>query len=539
MMSFNRIVLTCAIVLATFFNYAFFRNLLQIYPLGLGNAVFLVSIWILVIALTCFLLGLSLSRKVLKPLLLILFPVSAGASYFMNTYNIVVDTSMIRNILETDAHEAVDLLSLRLLLWLILGGIMPAVLVIKVRIEPESWLCALRRRSQLLAGSLSVMLLCLLSSTSHYASFFREHKILRYYTNPVTVVYSGIRYSHDNFAASSVKELRQIGLGAHIPEEDHDRELIIMVVGETARADHFSLNGYSRQTNPLLERKQVMSFTDMESCGTSTAVSVPCMFALQGSEGFDVDESRQIENLLDVLDHADVSLLWRDNNSDSKGVAHPDIYENFRSRDLNPVCDVECRDVGMLANLDNYIAAIPGGDIFIVLHQMGNHGPAYSHRYPIEFEQFTPACQSNQLETCSITEIINAYDNAILYTDYFLSQVIGFLEKYDDHFETAMLYVSDHGESLGEHGLYLHGLPSWMAPPEQTRVASIMWLGQGFSQQRETVVANTGQPVSHDNIFHTVLSLMEIRTNVFDATMDLLRYRLDGAGQLAQNENKQ
>jgi lipid A ethanolaminephosphotransferase len=235
-----------------------------------------------------------------------------------------------------------------------------------------------------------------------------------------------------------------------------------------------------------------------------------------------VEEAGNTENLLDVLIHAGVHVLWRDNNSDSKGVADPSIFEDFRSPDVNPVCDSECRDVGMLAGLSSYIDGQSDGDIVIVLHQMGNHGPAYYKRYPAAFEKFTPACQTNQLENCTDIEIGNAYDNAILYTDYFLAEVISFLKTYDSRFETAMYYMADHGESLGENGLYLHGLPYMLAPETQKHVASIMWFGSSYKVDRQAMRAKANDKISHDNYFDTVLGLMEIDTDVYDPGKDIM-----------------
>ena len=229
------------------------------------------------------------------------------------------------------------------------------------------------------------------------------------------------------------------------------------------------------------------------------------------------------ENLLDVLRHAGVNVLWLDNNSDSKGVALRSEYQNYRSKDKNPVCDEECRDVGMLSNLQDYIDSHPKGDIFIVLHQMGNHGPAYFKRYPAEFEKFQPTCQSNELGKCTREEIGNAYDNAILYTDYFLGQVIGFLKKNNARFETALFYVSDHGESLGENGLYLHGLPRGMAPETQTHIPAIMWFGANYHDVDQAVLRKrTSKHFTHDSVMPTVLGLMEIGTKVYRRELDML-----------------
>jgi len=301
-----------------------------------------------------------------------------------------------------------------------------------------------------------------------------------------------------------------------------------MVLGETARADRFSLNGYERETNPELARQGVISFTDVAACGTSTAISVPCMFDVYDQDDFSSEKTEATENALDVLSHAGVNILWRDNNSDSKGVADRIAFEDFRSPELNPVCDGECRDVGMLSGLQNFIDQQKDGDILIVLHQMGSHGPAYYRRYPDAFRVFVPSCDTNELGSCSEDEIGNTYDNTILYTDHFLGQVIDLLRGYDDRFETVMLYASDHGESLGESGVYLHGLPYWLAPNAQTRVPVILWFGRNYRDVDVDAMRQLSDAsLSHDNLFHTLLGLFEINSGVYDGSKDLLQKSRD------------
>lgn len=251
------------------------------------------------------------------------------------------------------------------------------------------------------------------------------------------------------------------------------------------------------------------------------------MFSMFGKEKYNYDKGISTENVLDVLIHTnEINVLWRDNNSDSKGVALRIDYENFKSTDNNPIYDEECkecRDEGMLTNLDAYIQKNKGKDILIVLHMMGNHGPAYYKRYPKAFEKFMPVCETNQLEECSAESISNAYDNAILYTDYFLSKVIHFLKNYSNDHATAMLYISDHGESLGENGLYLHGLPYFMAPDTQTHVAALTWF-EGVIEKEIDVTklrSKSDKPFSQDNLFHTLLGLFKVETELYDPKMDI------------------
>jgi lipid A ethanolaminephosphotransferase len=438
----------------------------------------------------------------------------------MNSYSIVIDHTMIQNVVETNMSESMDLVGTKLILIFLLTGILPAILVYKVKVQYRPFKKLLLTRFLTSVGAVLIIAVMLFSFSKSYASFLREHKRLRHHTNPTYFLFSIFKYA-DKHIPRGKTTLKLVETDAKIPPTDMDRELIILVIGEAARADRFSLNGYDRETNPLLKREDVINFPDMHSCGTTTSVSVPCMFSFMTRKNFDDKEARSTENVIDVLAHAGVHILWRDNNSSSKGVASRVQYEDYRHPDANPVCDVECRDEGMLEGLQEYVDSQKSGDILIVLHQMGNHGPAYFKRYPKSFEVFTPVCETNELAECTEEEIGNSYDNALLYTDYFLSKVIHLL-KQNGHFEAAMIYVSDHGESLGEGNLYLHGSPYFLAPEAQKHVAALMWFGDGFKIHRDAIRQIASKPYSHDNIPHTLLGLMEIDSAVYDRNLDIL-----------------
>ncbi|MES2626238.1 MAG: phosphoethanolamine--lipid A transferase [Pseudomonadota bacterium] len=521
----SSLILLISLCATLLYNLAFFRNTMAVFTIANGGLPFLISLGVFLFALTVLLFSVLCLRYATKPVLILVILGAAFANYFMNSFNVVIDTNMINNIVLTDSGEVADLLNPGMLAELFLLGIVPAFVILRTRIDCSTFGKAIRDRLKLQALALVLIVVSIAPFTSYYTSFFREHKILRYYANPATFIYSTAKYLEMTFAEADATARSLLGLDARIPATDNDRELVILVIGEAARADRFSLNGYKRKTNPLLEQENVISFTNVTSCGTATAYSVPCMFSGIKREDFDLNAARTSENLLDVLQHAGVNVLWRDNNSDSKGVTEATAFESFKSPDTNSMCDDECRDIGMLNGLDDFIAAKPNGDIVIVLHQMGNHGPAYAKRYPADFERFTPACHSSQLENCSKEEIGNAYDNAILYTDYFLSEVIRLLEGYDDKFETAMYYMSDHGESLGENGLYLHGLPWLLAPDTQKHVASLVWFGNTYMANREAIKARADDELSHDNYFHTVLGLLEIQTEMYDPTLDLIVHK--------------
>lgn len=519
----NSLILVVTAFLLIFGNTTFASHVLKAYPANGDNLFFLLSLVIVFGGATILLFATLCFRHATKPVLIVILLLSSLATYFMDSFGVVISDDMMRNIAHTSTAETLELLNIKLLTYLIVLGAVPAILV---GMAPLQWR-GLRKeciaRLKLFGITTLLVVATVLAFGSFYASFFREHKELRQHANPTYYLYSVAKYAAQSLQTTRQAPIVTVGADAAIPASDVDRELIIMVVGETARADRFSLNGYARETNPQLQKLNVFNLPNFWACGTSTAVSVPCMFLLDGQAGSAPSKIATDENLLDVLQRSGVAVLWRDNNSDSKGVASRAIFQDYKSPKLNPVCDLECRDEGMLVGLQEFIDSHPKGDILIVLHQMGNHGPAYFRRYPPQFEKFKPACKNSDLSRCSREEIGNAYDNAILYTDHFLAKAIELLRKNDNKFETALFYVSDHGESLGENGLYLHGLPKAIAPDTQLHIPALMWFGANFEDVKKSVLrAKLNDRFTHSNVFHTLLGIFEVETTAYRARMDIL-----------------
>lgn len=520
---------TTAIVLVALFvaltgNQAFFAHVLTTYPPNRSSIAPLLALAIACLGVLVLLLAPFCVGRTTKPVLIAALLLSATAAHFMDHYGVVIDAAMLENVAQTHPAEAFELLGGHLLAYLTLLGILPAILIGWLRLAPAPIPRQLAARALLVLAATGAIGTAIWSQGAFFASLAREHKSLRQYVNPTFPLYSFGKFAKRRLTPAGSHALTAIGEDARVPQGDRDRELVVLVVGETVRADHLSLNGYSRQTNPELAKLGVISFTDVRSCGTATAISVPCMFSVEGEAAFDADRAGQEENLLDVLRHAGTHILWIDNNSDSKGVATRVEYRDYKDRRLNPYCDEECRDEGMLAGLQTYIDAQADGDILIVLHQQGNHGPAYYKRYPSSYERFRPTCRNIDLQSCTPDEVTNAYDNALLYTDHFLAQVIGLLARNDARFETALLYLSDHGESLGEHGIYLHGLPNSVAPDAQRHVPALLWLGAAMDDiDRTKLLGQRANHYTHDNLFHTVLGLFEITSSIYRPELDILR----------------
>ncbi|MDD5548328.1 MAG: phosphoethanolamine transferase domain-containing protein, partial [Sulfurovaceae bacterium] len=393
----NRLIFITSMFFVFFYNLSFFSNTLKVYPLAFSNVGFLISLAVTLWAAIVFILELFSYKKTIKPLLIFLLFASSFAAYFMDTYGVIIDDGMLINAVQTNVNESLGLLSFKLILYILFLGVLPSIFIYKVKINYQSVKKELISKMIAIFIALCVIGLSVFAFSGYYASFFREHKPLRQHTNPTFWVYSVGKLT-GSLLKNQNKEVVKIGLDAKI-ENNPRKKVVIMVVGEAARWDHFSLNGYSRETNPMLKKEDIVNLPNVYSCGTSTAYSVPCMFSIKTRKEFDIDDAPYQENVLDVLKHTGkVAIIWRDNNSDSKKVADRVIEQDYRTSKNNTICDSECRDDGMLVGLDKFIEQNKDKDILIVLHQMGNHGPEYYKRYTKDFEKFTPTCKTNQLE---------------------------------------------------------------------------------------------------------------------------------------------
>ncbi|MBK6629600.1 MAG: phosphoethanolamine--lipid A transferase [Betaproteobacteria bacterium] len=519
----NTLLLLAGFLLVAGGNATFFSNVLHAFPPSGSNIPALASLALAFFAVNVILIGGVALGRLTKPVLMLTLLVSSLTAYFTDSFGVVISDEMLTNVVQTNASEAADLITLKLLAYFVLLGVLPSFLIWRTPLRWQGWRHELTARAKLLGLCMLAIVVMVMAFGSFYASFIRAHKSLRSYANPAYFLVSSIKFIGGGKQPAGKTQIAVVAPDARIDKGDKHRELVILVVGETARADRLSINGYERDTTPRLKEAQAISLSNFWSCGTSTAVSVPCMFSPYGMGRFNLKNTGSEENLLDILQRAGVNVLWLDNNSDSKGVAVRVPYRNYRSPENNTVCDSECRDEGMLVPLQEHIDRHPEGDILIVLHQMGNHGPAYYKRYPAEFERHRPVCRHKDLSQCSREEIGNAYDNAILYTDHFLGKAVELLKRNDKHFETALFYLSDHGESLGEGGVYLHGLPRAIAPDSQLHVPAILWFGSGFKElDLPSIARKRHQRFTHDHLFHTLLGLFEVQSTHYKPGLDIL-----------------
>jgi lipid A ethanolaminephosphotransferase len=461
-----------------------------------------------------------------KPLLIFFVLASSITNHFMWTLGVYIDPDMVRNALETNAREALDLVTLPGLTLVFITGLIPAAAIAAARIEYQSWGREIIRRSVCLLAALAAVAGFAAASYKEYAAFGRNNSEVKKLLNTVNYTQSTIRYFQ--LRARANKTFRQLDQDALlVPFEDPHRTVLVFIVGETARAGNFSLYGYERETNPLLKKQDVIHFDETASCGTATAVSVPCMFSHLGRTDFSAADAGYTENLLDILRTAGYEVLWLDNDDGCKGVC--DRVETRSMVEINDpkYCrDRYCHDEALLDGLPEIIADIKK-DTVIILHTMGSHGPTYYNRYPDKFKKFTPTCDTADIQNCSRERIINTYDNTILYTDYIISSVIDMLRQHPEY-ESGLIYASDHGESLGENNIYLHGFPYRLAPEEQKRVPLILWMSETMKRwdyvdydclKKEAAEKN----YTHDNLYHSVIGLLEVRTHTYDRAYDIFK----------------
>ncbi|MEY8710337.1 phosphoethanolamine transferase EptA [Mangrovibacter phragmitis] len=499
-----------------------------IHPGSLHTMLFALSIPLVLFSAWTIIFSLFALPWLRKPLLVLLLVGSAASNYFMFTYGAVIDRNMMLNIFDTNTQEVTALLTPQLFVWLGLTGVVPAALLCAIKIRKERWWSVLLLRGLMVISAIMVILLSASTLYKDYASLFRNNKEIVKMVTPPNYVTGFIQFAHKQIAGNTSQLIRQgedATKGALIRSQSK-KTVVILVLGEASRAQDYSLGGYTRETNPELSKRDVIWFNHATSCGTETAVSVPCMFSGMTRSQYDADLAHHREGLMDVLAHGGINVLWRENDGGCKGACTRIPHTDMTKWNLNDVChDGICLDDAELYRLPNILDGIQH-DTVIVLHLMGSHGPAYYERYPPKMRRFTPTCDTNQIQDCTREALINTYDNSILYTDDIVSRTIDMLKQHTD-MNTALVYLSDHGESLGENGIYLHGTPWLIAPDQQTHIPLLFWLSdnysQGFHINRQCLQQKgKNDEVSQDNLFSTLLGMMDIRTHVYQQGLDLL-----------------
>lgn len=474
-----------------------------------------------------------LEKWVLIPFIIL----SALLNYVMFHYGTIVDRDMIVNVLETNAGEAKSYLNASALLWFVFTGLLPTALLLKLTIRRSTVWRELGMKLVSVVLSILVILLIAVFYYKDYASVGRNNHYLNKMIIPTHFAHSMYKYLDDTYFTTP-EPYQTLGEDATLSTQakatltkSGRKQVMVLMVGETARAANFQLGGYERDTNAFTTPLDVTYFDDVSSCGTATAVSVPCMFSRQSRTNFSDTQAANQDNLMDVVARAGIKTVWLENDGGCKGACARTETIAFEPNAKNPVCDGDyCQDQVLLEGLSEQLKSITAASNqaesnLIVLHMVGSHGPTYYKRYPQEFAHFQPDCQRSDIQNCDARQLNNTYDNTIYYTDYIISQVIKQLQKRDD-LDTGLLYVSDHGESLGESGLYLHGMPYALAPKEQTQVPMLTWFSEGFAADKqldEGCLATQAKEneYSHDNLFDSMLGLLDVSTAIYRPQLDI------------------
>lgn len=484
------------------FHFPFYKFVVEnVNYKSFGGIIIIVCLMILMLVANAFVfyLFLFLSRVFGKFLLVLFFIINAIAVYFINTYSVIIDESMIGNVLNTNYSEASSFFSVKLFLYIILLGILPSIYIIKTQIIKEKT----KRFLVTSALALLFMLIVAFANASNWLWIDKNSKVLGGLAMPWCYsVNISLYYVHKH-----QKNEKEILLPDAVIK-DNQKSVVVLVIGESARSQNFSLYGYSKNTNPLLSKTPNVFHFEATSCATYTRAGVKCI--LEPAESSDL-----YEILPNYLYRNNVDVIWRTTNW-----GEPPVHiKNYQNKDsLMQQCKGEgCNyDELLLTGLKEQILASTKNKVLIILHTSTSHGPTYSKKYPPQFETFKPVCNSVELANCSSTELVNAYDNTIVYTDYLLSKIIDDLKELKDY-NSSMIFVSDHGESLGEKNLYMHGLPLSMAPREQYDIPFIVWVSDHGKQLK------TLKTVSQNHVFHSVLNFLNLQTPFYNEDMNIFK----------------
>ncbi len=448
-----------------------------------------------------------LGVRFFKLFLIITFIANSIAFYFVETYSVILDRAMMGNVFNTRYSEASAYFDPKIFLYILLLGILPSLIIYKLRFK-------LSKRTHLLTagvGSFIVSALILYFNSFTWLWLDKNAKYLGGLAMPWSYSINAVRVELKKRRANQKQLLLPNGRF-----KDNNKTVVVLVIGESARASQFSLYGYPKETNPQLKKENILVLKNSYSTATYTTKSVASILSYDGST------SNEYEPLTNYLHRMGAYVEWRTKNW---GEPKEKVNHFYEASELKKVCQGKGCDYDevLLTHLNKNIRSAKASKILIVLHTAGSHGPTYFQKYPPSFEHFTPVCKTVDLKECSKESLFNAYDNTILYTDYFLAKTINQLKKL--HLPLLFIYISDHGESLGEYNLYLHGTPYAIAPDVQKRVPFIVWESKeflklkGFAQPYIRAKERYGQ----NNVFHTVLDALGVDSSIYKEEDDLLK----------------
>lgn len=523
-LSGNQIVLLFSLYAAVVLNIGYWQSVLS---LASQDWVLLLSMPFFIVAALNFIMQLLFWPKIHRVIIPLLLVLGSAAAYAVMTQKIYFNADQINNILQTDQLEASSWISFKFVIWVMLTGIVPALWYVWcVSVKKIGFYREALWKSISMLVSVGVVVAIAALAYQNYASFFRNNKGINYQIVPVNFIGSAVKLAYN--AYDDARPFEKIGEDAkRLQIQGARKKVLVLVIGETTRAQNWGLNAHAPETTPQLAKiNDVINYPDVHSCGTATNISLPCMFSHLTRENYSAGVAKHQENLLDIVQRAGIYTSWRENDGGSKGVANRIKFVEMSKilGENDKRCKENlCYDAALLEGLKEEIKAMPSDGV-IVLHTNGSHGPTYFERYPERLKKFSPTCDTNQIQDCSAEQLGNTYNNTIVAIDDMLAQTITLLQD-ETSVDGALWYLSDHGESLGENGLYLHATPYAIAPSQQTHIPMIFWATKGFYQTQHLNEAclkqNSTHFYSHDNLFHSVLGVMNVGTKEYQRSMDL------------------
>ena len=479
------------------YHYPVFKVIVENLEGGFNGVIITVGFAVLMLATNFFFynLLLYLTRTVGKWITAFTLIGDAIMLYFVNTYDVLVTDSMMGNVFNTRYSEASGYFSLSAVLYVVLLGILPAVLLILQQIDYKN----LKRFGINTGIALATMVAMVVVNINNFTWIDRHATKLGSLLMPWSYTVNTIRY-HNAERKRNQKEI----LLPDATIANNDKEVVVLLIGESARRQNFSLYGYDKKTNPLLENQDVTALT-AKSAATYTTAGVKAIVDHKPTD-------KLYEILPNYLYRAGVDVVWRTANWGEPPV-HIEKYQKVA--DLKAAYpDADERYDGILTvGLKEVVESSTADKVLIILHTSTSHGPTYFSKYPSEFERFTPVCTTVEMAKAVPEELINAYDNTILYTDYLVNEVIESMKCLTDY-RSCVIFISDHGESLGENNLYMHGVPMAMAPKEQVEIPFIVWTSDN---SKIKAIDEAGQY----HIFHSTMDFLSIESPVYDSQMSI------------------
>lgn len=499
-----------AIIYCLLFNTAILIYRFDYYKASMFKGILELSKDFLYIYIFCFIVffGLSIHKLVLKIGSAFLFFTAAIASYYMYFFKIQPTKQVMGGLFSTDFNEIYELTSIKLIIWIIFSLFTCFYTLKTFASENKSFI------SRLLSAFCLVIFIYNIITPSF--SILKDYFPIQYLHN--TYLNFAGNFNDTNYA--------RIDISKHYSFVDNSDEDIIgvLVIGESARYDHFSINGYERETTPNLNTLNNLISYKATSSSNLTYLSVPSLLSRYPAN--EIENSKYENTFLSVLTKLGFNTTWIGTQSLKRYFAGFDLSNIYN--DVNFTIIPSGSALFSLNDLDGQMLpfikelTLKANKQFLVVHTSGSHWH-YNARYPNEFKNFTPICNGKaktDASNCDKLALINSYDNSILYTDFFLSNLIDLLKNKN----AFVLYVSDHGESLGENGHYGHG--GFMLT-EQITVPFIVWVSDDFkSKHPEKIIslknyANT--EICHDHVFHSILDCLSIESDIIDKNLSVCK----------------